>query len=58
MKEDCKDCSYVQIVLLVAILVILGIVMAKLNKKEGYCVDISGGFKPPCDCGGNCVMKK
>jgi len=36
---------------LVAILVALLLAsVVKLDSKENYCVDISGGFKAPCDC--------
>jgi len=40
--------------LLLGIVVILCVILYRMDRKEHYCVDISGGFKPPCDCTGYC----
>lgn len=42
------------IAILCSVIVILAVVYKKVdrNNTENYCVDITGGFKPPCDCGG------
>lgn len=42
----------------VIIVLVMVVVLIKVNnkKKESYCVDISGGFKAPCDGVGRCVV--
>jgi hypothetical protein len=39
---------------LLVVVIVLGMILAKTDKKENYCVDISGGFKSSCDCSGYC----
>jgi hypothetical protein len=50
----------IEISLQVIIVLIMIVVLIKVNKKdskaENYCVDISGGFKAPCDGVGRCVV--
>lgn len=43
--------------ILFLIVVILALALNKIDKKEGYCVDISGGFKADCDCNGYCEIR-
>lgn len=38
---------------LLALVTVLSLSLYKIDSdKESYCVDISGGFKPDCDCPG------
>lgn len=52
----------VVITVLITTVVLLSIILTQMNKNcscqstENYKVDISGGFKPPCGCQGDCVL--
>jgi hypothetical protein len=46
------------IVLLLIAILLLSITISKLNSTENYFVDISGGFEPPCNYQGDCVINK
>ena len=51
---------WIPILINVAIIILLILVFLRLKKcsstSENYCVDISGGFAPPCDSIGRCVV--
>lgn len=47
-----KTINLISVLALLATVVVLALTLVKVDKKEGYCVDISGGFKPPCNCTG------
>lgn len=53
---ETKDIIF--IILDIIVIILLIIMIAKEKSKEKYCVDISGGFKAPCDCQGDCVFNK
>ncbi len=42
------------LIILFILIILLSLILKKVDKNEGYCVDISGGFKDPCGCGGYC----
>lgn len=47
------------LLILIVILLFIDLHTCSCGKKdkESYCVNISGGFAPPCGCQGDCVMK-
>lgn len=48
--------DYAVLLILLISIIFLSLILYKKNK-EGYCADISGGFKT-CDCQGNCAFDK
>lgn len=47
----------IALILELIVIILLILVLIKVSrKKENYCVDISGGFEPPCGCQGDCVI--
>lgn len=44
------------IIFLLVTIAVLSIILDKVDKKESYCADITGGFKSPCDCTGYCSI--
>ena len=55
-----NDISLIAIIMIILSLIGFSVLLKAVTdriKKEKYCVDISGGFKAPCDCTGNCKIK-
>jgi hypothetical protein len=49
-----KPITMLSALVLLVTVIILSMALAKIDKKEKYCVDISGGIKSSCDCSGYC----
>lgn len=56
-KAQKEEGNWIVLAISIAILVLAVLIYKKVDTKEGFCVDISGGLPSPCgDCTGNCPI--